>query len=139
MVWRVCSDVDDQVTTARLDGWYRFNKKHRIGWTYWRTDRDGVSTYNGDEPIQVGDEVINPGDQVVTEMKSRLFAVEWTRSFVNNKKYEAWLGAGLNFQGINSVIDVNLGSGSSEFQEDAKGTIPIPTISFGGRYDFNER
>ena len=25
------------------------------------------------------------------------------------------------------------------FQEDAKGTVPIPTLSFGGRWNFNKR
>ena len=130
--------VDDQVTTGRLDGWYRFNKKHRIGWTYWRTNRSGVSTYGGDEPIQIGDQIINPGDSITTVMKSELIAAEWTRSFINKKKYEAWLGVGLNFQTIDTVIDVDVGGGG-QFQESVKATVPIPTLNFGGRYNFGER
>jgi hypothetical protein len=40
-------DLDTQVSTGRLDGWWRFGKKHRIGWNYFRTKREGLSTYNG--------------------------------------------------------------------------------------------
>jgi len=133
-------DLDDQVTTARLDGWYRFGKKHRIDWTYWKTGREGVSTYNGEEPIEIGDDhLINPGDFVATEDKSQLIAGSWSYSFLNTKKYELWLGAGLNFQRVDMTIDVNLGDVTEEFQEQAKGTVPIPTLNFGLRWNFNQR
>ena len=132
-------DVEDQVTTARVDGWYRFNKRHRISWIYWRTDRNGQATYNENEAIEVGDVVIQPGDNVQTDHKSNLIAVNWTYSFVNTGKYEAWLGTGLNFQTTDVNIDVNVSGGSAQFAEEAKGTVPIPTINFGGRWDFNKR
>jgi hypothetical protein len=82
-------DVDDQVTTGRLDGWYRFNDRHRIGWTYWRTSREGLSTYNGNESIEIGDVVVDPGDTIKTDDKSQLLAVNWSYSFLNPRKYEA--------------------------------------------------
>jgi hypothetical protein len=133
-------DLDDQVTTGRLDGWYRFGKKHRIDWTYWRTDREGVSTYNGEQPIEIGDDhVILPGDSVVTDDKSQLIAASWSYSFLNTKKYELWLGAGLNFQRTDMTIDVNLGDVTAEFREEAKGTIPVPTLNFGLRWNFGPR
>ena len=130
-------DVDDEVTTARLDGWYRFSKKNRIGWTYWRTEREGLSTYNGNESIEIGDVVIDPGDSVATTDKSQLLAVNWSYSFVNTRKYEAWLGAGLNFQTIDTTIDINIGGGVDHLQQDAKATVPIPTLNFGGRWNFS--
>ena len=40
--------TEDQVTTVRLDGWYRFNKKHRINWTVWKSERDGLSVFAAD-------------------------------------------------------------------------------------------
>ena len=132
-------DVDDRVSTARLDGWYRFNKKHRIGLTYWRTNREGLSTYNGNDSIEIGEIVIDPGDTIVTDDRSQLLAVNWSFSFVNTSKYEAWIGAGLNFQKIDTSIEVNVGGGISQFQEDAKGTVPIPTLNFGGRWNFSPR
>ena len=132
-------DLDDEVTTARLDGWYRFNKRHRIGWTFWRTERTGLSTYNGDETIEIGDVVIDPGDFVATDDVSHLYAVNWSYSFVNTSKYEAWVGAGLNFQKIDKMLDISVGGGGGQFQEEAKATVPIPTLNFGGRWNFNKR
>ena len=79
-------NVQNDVSTVRLDGWYRFGKKHRIAWTYWSTSRDGVSTYDG-EPIDVGDITINPGDSVTISEDSTLFAANWTYSFLNTAKY----------------------------------------------------
>jgi len=99
-------NVENQVTTVRLDGWYRFSKKNRIAWTYWQTSREGVSTYEG-EPIDVGDITISDGDSVKTEDNSRLVAVNWSYSFLNTEKYEGWLGAGLNFTSVDYLIDVD--------------------------------
>jgi hypothetical protein len=132
-------DVEDQVTTGRLDGWYRFGKKNRINFTYWRTDREGVATYTDSQPIEIGDITINPGDDVITEDKSQFIAVSWTYSFLNTRKYEAWLGIGLNFQTLETTINANLGGGMLMAQEEAKATIPIPTMEFGGRWNFSKR
>ena len=126
-------DVDDKVTTGRLDGWYRFNKKHRIGWTYWRTSREGLSTYNGNESIEIGEIVIDPGDTISTDDRSQLVAVNWSYSLVDVRKYEFWLGAGLNFHKIDTTIDVNVGGGVNQLQESAKATIPCSRGFSGSR------
>jgi hypothetical protein len=131
-------DLDNQVTTARLDGWWRFGKKHRIGWTYFASKREGLSTYSGD-PIEIGEITINPGDFIATEDRAQLVTVDWVYSFVNTSKYEAWIGAGLNVQDVDLTIDVNVGGGSTRIEESAKGTVPIPTFNFGGRYNFTKK
>ena len=132
-------NVENRVETVRLDGWYRFGKKNRISWTYWESSREGVSTYDQDEPIEIGDITINPGDNVTIQDNSRLIAVNWTYSFLNTSKYEAWLGIGLNFSTIDTTIDVNFDDEVLRRQEEAKGTIPIPTINLGGRWNFSKR
>jgi hypothetical protein len=131
-------NVDNDVSTVRLDGWYRFGKKHRIAWTYWSTSRDGISTYDG-EPIDVGDITINPGDGVTISDDSTLIAANWTYSFLNTAKYEAWLGIGLNTSSLDTTIDVEIGGGDEQFEESARGTVPVPTINIGGRWNFNKR
>ena len=68
-----------------------------------------------------------------------MYAVNWSYSFVNTSKYEAWLGAGLNFQSIDKTIDINVGGGSEQLQQAAKATVPIPTFNFGGRWNFSKR
>lgn len=132
-------DVDDRVTTGRLDGWYRLNRKSRIGWTLWRTDRDGHNVYNG-EDIMVGDITISQDDFVEIEDESTLFAVSYSYSFVNLAKFEAWLGGGLNFQRVETTIVADVGGqGVQRLEEEAKGTVPVPTINFGMRYNFTKR
>jgi hypothetical protein len=132
--------VEDNVSTVRLDGWYRLNRKSRIGFTYWRTKRDGLKVYDGDEDIEFGDITITPGDSLTIESKSSLLAVSYSYSFVNLEKFEAWLGGGLNFQGLDTTAMVDLqGQGTQTFEEEAKATVPIPTINFGMRYDFTKR
>jgi hypothetical protein len=132
--------VDDRVTTARLDGWYRLNRKSRIGWTYWRNTRDGLKVYDSDDPITIGDTTISQGDSIDIEDKSTLFAVSYSYSFVNLEKFEAWLGGGLNFQRVESTIVADIGGqGVQTFQEEARATVPVPTLNFGMRYDFTRR
>ena len=132
-------DLDNQVSTGRLDAWYRFNERHRLGLTYWQTDRSGVRTYNQRESISIGDITIEPGDNITTQDDGQLVALKWSYSFVNTSKYEAWLGVGLNFQKIDTTIGVNVGGGTEMFQESAGGTVPIPTLNFGGIWNFNKR
>jgi hypothetical protein len=135
-------DVDESVATVRLDGWYRFSKKNRINWTYWRTDRQGVNTYNGDEPIEIipdGGFTIQPGDTIKVDDRTTFFAVSYTYSFLNTSKYELWIGGGLNFQTIDKKLRADLDGDVFNEQEDVKATIPIPVLQFGGRWNFSPR
>ena len=132
--------VDDQVTTARLDGWYRLNRKSRINWTYWKTDRDGLSVYESDNPITIGNVTISQGDSVEIEDKSTLLAVSYAYSFIHLEKFEAWLGGGFNFQRVETTIVVDVGGqGAQTFNEEAKATVPLPLLNFGMRYSFSKR
>jgi hypothetical protein len=131
--------VDDEVTTWRLDGWYRLNKKSRIGWTFWSADREGLSAYSGD-PIDIGDITISDGDFVATDDSTDLYAVNYAYSFLNTQKYEFWLGLGLNFQSLHTQIVVDVGGGGVQtIEEEAKATVPIPTLQFGGRWNFTRK
>lgn len=131
--------VESSVSTVRLDGWYRFGKKHRIAWTYWESSRDGLSTYEGDD-LEIGDDiVIANGDSIATTDDSSLIAANWTYSFLNTAKYEGWLGIGLNFSTVDTTIDVNVGNVVGQEQAQAKGTVPVPTINLGGRWNFSKR
>lgn len=130
--------VEDSVETGRIDGWYRLNRKSRLGWTYFRTKRDGTSIYESD-PITIGDITISPGDFVMVEAKSTLFAVSYSYSFVNLERFEAWLGGGLNFQSVDTTVTANIGGQGAELEEEAKATLPIPVFNFGMRYNFTKR
>lgn len=36
-------DVDSSENVLRIDGFYRFNKRHRMDWTYYRSRRQGAA------------------------------------------------------------------------------------------------
>jgi hypothetical protein len=131
--------VESSVSTVRLDGWYRFGKKHRIAWTYWESSRDGTSTYEGDDLLIGDDIVISDGDSIAVTDDSSLLAVNWTYSFLNTAKYEGWLGIGLNFSTVDTTIDVNVGDIVGREEAQAKGTVPVPTINLGGRWNFSKK
>lgn len=138
-------ELDSEVTAVRLDGWYRFNKKHRVSWTYFKSSRDGVHSYECDDPadtdcpIEIGDITIESGDTVTTDEETALFALSWSYSFLNTSKYEAWVGIGLNFSSVDLEISTTvsgLGGGGSAA---ADATIPLPVINYGGRWNFSKR
>jgi len=133
-------NVDESVSTGRIDGWYRFNRKSRINFTAWTTDRDGTAVYEGEDDITIRDTTVTAGDAIVTEDKTTFFAASYSYSFVNLEKFEAWFGGGLNTQKVDTKITIDLqDQGVTTFEEDAKATIPIPTLNFGMRYNFSKR
>ena len=132
-------NVDEEVQTGRIDGWYRFNRKSRINFTAWTTDRDGEAVYEGEDPITIRNTTITTGDSIVTEDKTTFFAASYSFSFVNLEKFEAWFGGGLNTQKVNTKMTLGLQDEVQTFEEDAKATIPIPTLNFGMRYNFTKR
>jgi hypothetical protein len=132
-------DIQQEVTTTRLDGWWRFDKKNRINWTYWRSLRDGTRVYTGDESIDIGDITIQPGDTLRSDADRTIVAVFYTYSFLNTAKYEAWLGGGFNVQSLNLSFQASLDGNEFDRDESAEGTLPIPVLNFGGRWNFSPR
>jgi hypothetical protein len=124
--------VDDEVTVARMDGFFRFNPRHRLEWAFYRTDREGTVTIL--EDIQIGDTVFLEGETLKTETESGLFKIGWSWSVINVEKYEFFLGAGLNFRDLQFVVTNTIGGSASQEAEDV--LIPLPVLTFGGRYNF---
>jgi hypothetical protein len=128
-------DVDSEVSVFRLDGFYRFNPRHRLDWSWYQADRDGRKTIN--EEIEIGDEVFPIGATMDTEFKSGLIKIGYSWSFINVRKYEFYVGAGLNFHDASFKFQSE--SGATTQVEDEDVLIPLPTLNFGGRYNFTEK
>jgi hypothetical protein len=139
-------DVTSSQTVARLDGSYRFSPKHRIDWTYFSSRRSGDATATQD--IEIGDpsdpdgsETIPVGADIQTTWDFDLLQVGYAWSFLNTRRYEWYLGGGLNIRRLDGEISYTADDGSSVQQGsvDAKGTLPLPTVSIGGRWNFNDK
>jgi len=129
-------NVEDSATVARLDGFYRFNRAHRIEWTSYSLTRTGQNTLN--TSITIGDTVFPIGFTVDSEWKISFNKVSYSWSFINVDKYEMFLGAGINVRDV-SVAFTGTGLLSEEVRTyDGDGSLPLPTISAGMRYNIRD-
>jgi hypothetical protein len=85
---------EDSVTIPRLDGYYRFNKRHRIDFAYFRIDRDGLKTINA--AVTIGDEDFLVNETIISEIKYSLNKLGYAYSFYHSPSVELSLMAGLN-------------------------------------------
>jgi hypothetical protein len=87
--------MNESLGVFRLDGFYRFNARHAIDWTYSTLNRDGITVI--DESIEFGDppQEFRVGAVVASKFNTTLFATNFKFSFINNGKVDAGVSAGL--------------------------------------------
>src|SRR5690606_10342602 len=124
--------VEDSATVLRLDGHYRFSRAHRLEWAYYSMTREGTTGLSRD--IRIGGVEFPVGLAVDTELDVAVAEVAYVWSFINVEPYEFFLGAGLNVRDITlTATGIGLAAGTERRYDDG-GTLPLPTVTFGGRY-----
>jgi hypothetical protein len=96
-------DVDSDTTTARLDGFYRFNPKHSMDFGYFALDRDGTTILARD--IVYDDVEYNVGAQMTATFNVDLLRLTYRYSFVNDGTTEAGFIAGLSTYAFEAIVD----------------------------------
>ena len=76
----------DDDTIFRLDGYWRFFKRHRLALGYYQFNRDGSITL--DEPIEIGDVIFGEGSQVSSELNLGFYTIDYLYSFYQGDKWE---------------------------------------------------
>jgi hypothetical protein len=139
-------DVDPSETVLRIDGFYRFNKKHRIDWTYYRSRREGSVIASqefiiGDPDDPDGGFIIPKDSSVQTVWNFDLLKIGYAWSFLNKRRYEMFIGTGLNIRTLKTEIDyqAEIGTISERDRFDTDSTIPLPTFAIGGRWNLSEK
>ena len=113
---------DNSVIIPRIDGHYRFDERHRIDFSSFRTKRDGSKVIEID--LEIGDETFSVGERLDTEIKFALTRVGYGYSFYHSPTVELSFTAGLN---INSYdFDYGLNNGASD--DTAGVSAPLPTF-----------
>lgn len=140
-------NVDSGETVGRMDGFYRFNARHRIEWSYYASRRSGEAIAIRD--IEIGDPNHPDGGFVIpkdaatsTQWNFDLLKVGYAWSFLNKRRYEWYIGAGLNIRDLDVDIAYQASVGSSDTISDnidVKGILPLPTAVLGGRWNFNDK
>jgi len=139
-------NLESSETVIRIDGFYRFNKKHRIDWTYYRSRRSGASVATqeyviGDPDDPEGGFIIPKDARVQTKWDFDLLKVGYAWSFLNKRRYEMFIGAGLNIRNLDIKIDyqATLSTFSDSDSFDGEGLIPLPTAVIGGRWNLTDK
>jgi hypothetical protein len=127
-------NVESSVTVFRFDGHYRFNRAHRVEWSWYNIVRDGSATV--EEELQIGDKIYEVGMSMDTQVKTNILKLNYAWSFINVERYEFFLGAGLNVSDTNFKFTGRGTSESVEYEDGA--AIPLPTLAFGGRYNISD-
>jgi hypothetical protein len=110
-------------TIPRVDAYYRFNHRHRIDFTSFSIDREGVRSLSIDPPIVIGDDDFS-GGTINSDIKYTLYKLGYGYSFYHSDKVELSITAGLNITSYDLEFSNTLGDKS----ETAGFTAPLPVF-----------
>ena len=127
--------LESETAVFRLDGYYRFNRIHKIEFSYFGTNSDSSRVIDTD--ITLGDKVISAGASLNTYFDMKIYKVNYAYSFYHNDKVELALVAGFhvtqidvgyNAKGVINNIPAVSSHGSTSI------TAPLPVVGFEGQY-----
>ena len=118
---------EDSATIPRIDGYYRFNERHRIDFSNFGIDRDGIKTLSG--ILTIGDETFIVNETIVSEIKYSLFKLGYAYSFYHSPIVELSLTAGLNVTDYDFNFSQDDGSNASA--NGASAPLPMFGLSMG--------
>lgn len=124
---------DDSVTVPRIDGYYRFNHRHRIEFGTFRIERDGRNLLAID--LDIGDESYSVGDTVKSKINYELLKVGYAYTIYHSQEVELSATLGLNV--TDYEFDYRLIDGSSADSSRASG--PLPMFGVRVSYAINPR
>ena len=125
--------TDDRLSVPRLDGYYRFNDKHRLDFAWANVKREGTRTIA--LQIDIGDETFVANDVIASKVDTTFLKLAYAYSFYKSSKVELSLIAGLNLLDYSLVMD-NKTSGRVET---ADVTVPLPVFGMSMDYTIAPR
>jgi len=117
----------------RLDGYYRFNDRHRVDFSIFDLSRTGSKQLQRD--IQWGDRLFAIDTVVEADFDITIYKAAYTYSFM--QKENGYLGASFGLYTLDSKVGLaeqNLGP--AEFGDI---TAPLPVIGLRGDYEFSDK
>jgi hypothetical protein len=122
-------DLDPRITRGRLDGYWRFARKHRVDFGGYLFDRSNSRVL--DKEIVFGDTTYDVGAELDTKFRTSLFKLSYRYSFIRNDRIDFSGSAGLST--ITTRLEIE-GFGSvngqtASFDESSKRVIaPVPVF-----------
>lgn len=125
--------LDSSDTVFRIDGYYRFNERHRLDFSVFDLSRVGSKQINRD--LQWGDTFYSVNTTLNTDVDLQIYKAAYTYSFMRREKGYLGATAGLYIADMRaSITEENLGQ--AEFGDI---TAPLPVIGLRGEYAFSDR
>lgn len=120
-------------TVFRIDGYYRFNKKHRLDFSVFDLSRSASKVIQKD--IDWNDTLF-PIDTIVdSDFDLAIYKIAYTWSFMRRDKGYLGLTAGLYIADFGTRLEAEaIGA-----VESSDITAPLPVIGLRGQYDFTEK
>jgi hypothetical protein len=125
--------LESSDTVVRLDGYYRFNKKHRVNFSVFDLSRDSSAILTGD--IQIGETVFAVDTIINSEFDTTIMKLAYTYSFFQRDNAYVGVTVGAYVADVKiSLAEQNLGQ--TEIRDI---TAPLPVLGLRGEYDFADR
>ncbi len=135
--------LEPDQTVVRIDGAYRFNPKHAIGFSWWSLSRNGSAFIEGS--LDIEDETFSAGALLESEFKTDLFRLDWRYSLLRADRGEAGFVVGLstfNFDlGFQGQVEIQTPQGfTSRFGRVEQSVLaPVPNVGIFFRYAITPR
>ena len=140
--------LDSSLGAGRLDGFWRFADRHRLGFGYYNLDRSTsrVLTKNVG-PISIPalgvNDTILAGSNVQAESKWQVYILSYGYSFYKTDTVEIAGKLGLNVARIGTTLTGTLNTQNNGVRTGATAgsdvTAPLPVIAISGDWALNER
>ena len=126
---------DDSDALWRLEGYWRFFKRHRLNFGYYQFNRDASITL--DEEIEIGDEIFPINARVNSELNLGFFSFDYMYSYFQGEKWELSAGLGaywvdFEFSAAGCVLDCD--EEPDEFFESTDFNGPLPYLKLAFEY-----
>ena len=125
--------ADKSDTVFRLDGFYRFNNKHRIDFSVF--DLSQTATMQIDKEINWQGTIFPVGATVDSDIEFEVYKLAYTYSIMRRENGYLGLSAGLYIADIGAHLSAE---GIAE-NEGGAVTAPLPVIGLRGEYQFAEK
>ena len=119
---------EDSATIPRFDAYYRFNERHRIDFSNFGIDRDGLKTVIGTD-ITIGDVTFNVNETIKSEINYSLSKIAYAYSFYHSPSVEMSFTAGLNI--TDYEFNYSLDDGSNASVNGASAPLPMFGLRMG--------
>jgi len=120
--------LSKQQNVFRIDGYWRFNLKHRIAFGYYGVSRDAFDSI--DEEFVFGDTTVTVDADVKTVFDAPVMGAAYQYALVNTPKIESGVTVGLSALDFKTSLAITDNVAMTTAEEEASGVIPLLVVGY---------